>query len=157
MEQDIQLRWMVPVVHVPTSCFEISRYVETFRIHNFHSNVLNRLMVRVEIQPLSTEEQTLRWEEITKIKLSNLFGLSIQEVGPVSMLPKVLLLATVSLCRTTTLVHVERTYSNNGPMGSASAAKTPLLGITWYKGLPTAGSFCLDHLDHRYITTLYGS
>jgi hypothetical protein len=87
-------------------------------------------MGRVEIYLLSVEEQILRWEEITKIKLSNLFGLSIQEVGPVSMLLKVLWLAPVSSCRTTTLVHVERIYSNNGPTGSASAAKTPLLGIT---------------------------
>ena len=87
-------------------------------------------MVRVETQPLSMEEQTLRWEEITKIRLSNLFGLSIRRVGLVSMLLKVLWLATVSLCRTTTLVHVEQTYTDNGPMGSASAAKIPLLGIT---------------------------
>jgi hypothetical protein len=98
--------------------------------HLPYSNVLNRLMVRVEIQLLSKEEQTLRWEETTKIKLSNLFGLSIQEVGPVSMLLKGLWLATVSSCRTTTLVRAERTYSNNGPTGSASAAKTPSLGIT---------------------------
>ena len=87
-------------------------------------------MVGVEIQPLSMEEQTLRWGEITKIKLSNLFGLSIQEAGPVSISLMVLWLATVSLCRTTTLVHVERTYTDNGPTGSASVAKTPLLGIT---------------------------
>ena len=157
MEQDIQLRWMVPVVHVPTSHFEIFRYVETFWIHNFHFKLLNRLMVGVEIQPLSMEEQTLRWGEITKIKLLNLFGLLIHEVGLVSISLKVLWLATVSLCRTTTLVRVERTYSNNGPTGSASAAKTLLLGITWYKGPPMAELFCLDHLDHRYTTTLYGS
>ena len=130
IKQDIQLQWMVPVLHVPTSFFEISRYIETFWIHTFHSNALNRLRVHVEIQPLSREEQTLRWEEITKIKLSNLFDLPIQEVGPVSIFLKVLWLATVSLCRTMTLVRVERTYSSNGPMGSASAAKTPLLGIT---------------------------
>ena len=96
----------------------------------FHSNVLNRLMVLVEFQLLSMEEQTLRWEETIKIKLSNLFGLSILEVGLVSILLKVLWLATMSSCRTTILVHVEQTYSNNGPMGSALAAKTQLLGIT---------------------------
>ena len=157
IEQDIQLQLMVPVVHVPTSYFEIFRYVETFWIDTFYSNVLNRLMVRVEIQPLSMEEQTLKWEEIIKIKLSNLFGLSIQEVGPVSILPKVLWLATVSSCRTTTLVHVERTYSSNGPTGSASAAKTPLLGTTWYKDPPIVELFFLDHLGLRYTTTLYGS
>ena len=130
MVQVIQLPWMVRVVHVPTSFFEISRYVETFRIHNLQANVLNRLMVRVEIQRPSLEEQTLRWGEITRVKLSNLFGLSIQEVGPVSMLLKVVWLATVSSCKTTTLVLVERTYTDNGLTGSASAAKTPLSGIT---------------------------
>ena len=131
MVQDIQLQWMVPVVHVPTSHFEISRYVETSWIYTIYSNVLNRLTVRVELQPLSMEEQILRWEEITKIKLSNLFGLSIQEVGPVSMLLKVLLwVATMSPCRTTTSVLVVRTYPNNGPTGSASVAEIPLSGIT---------------------------
>ena len=59
-----------------------------------------------------------------------MFGLSIQEVGPVSMLLKALWLATVSSCKTTTLVLVERTYTDNGLTGSASAAKTPLSGIT---------------------------
>ena len=123
----------------------------------FHSNVLYRLMARVEIQLLSMGEQTLRWEETIKIKLSNLFGLSIQEGGPVSILLKVLSLATVSSCKTTTLVHAERTYSNNGPTGLASAAKTPLLGITWCKGPPTVELFYLDHPDLRYTTTPYGS
>jgi hypothetical protein len=96
----------------------------------FHSNVLNRLMVRVEIRRLSLEEQTLRWGETTKIKLSNLFGLPTQEVGPAFTSLKVLWLATMSSCKTTTLVHVELIYSNNGPTESASAAKTLLLEIT---------------------------
>ena len=84
----------------------------------------------MEIQRLSLEGQTLRWGEITKIKLSNLFGLPIQEVGPASMSLKVVWLATAPSCRTTTSVLVERTHSNNGPTESASAAKTPLLGTT---------------------------
>ena len=87
-------------------------------------------MVRVELRLQSLEEQTLRWEVITEIKLSNLFGLSIQGVGPASMSLKVVWLAIMSSCKTTTLVLVVRTCSSNGPMGSASVAEIPLLGIT---------------------------
>jgi hypothetical protein len=91
MDKDIQLLWTVHVAHVRVSDFEISRYVHVW-IHTccFSFNVLNRLMVRVEVHPLPKEEETLRWGEITQIKLLNMFGLTIQEAGPVSMLMRVL-------------------------------------------------------------------
>ena len=119
--------------------------------------VPNRLMVRAEVHLLPKEEQILRWEEVTQIKLLNTFTPSIHGVGPVSMLLKVLSLAIMSWCRTMTLVLVEPTNSNNGLTGSASVAKIPLLGITWSKVPPMAESFSLDHLEVRYTTTPYGS
>ena len=83
-------------------------------------NVLNRSMVCVEEHPLSTlEGQTLRWEEVTQIKLLNLFGLSIQEVGPASMSQRELWLARMSWCRTMISVPVDKTISKNGPTESA--------------------------------------
>ena len=119
--------------------------------------VPNRSMVRAEVHLQSKEEQILRWEETTQIKLLNMFTPSIQGAGLVSMLLRVLSLATMSWSRTMTLVLVERTNSNSGLTGSASVAKIPLLGITWYKVPPMAESFSLDHLEVKYTITPYGS